>query len=64
MNNHQWVLARKPLEGWPHSDDFNWLSGQMPEIGANQILTRTIYLSLDPYPVSYTHLTLPTIYSV
>ena len=49
MNNHQWVLARTPLEGLPHSDDFNWLSGQMPEIGANQILTRTIYLSLDPY---------------
>ena len=49
MNNHQWVLARTPLEGWPHSDDFNWLSGQMPEIGANQMLTRTIYLSLDPY---------------
>ena len=49
MNNHQWVLARRPPEGFPLSEDFTWLNGQMPEIGPNQMLTRTVYLSLDPY---------------
>ena len=47
--NHQWILARTPREGLPHSDDFDWVSGQIPQVGANQMLTRTIYLSLDPY---------------
>ena len=49
MNNHQWVLARTPPEGFPLSEDFTWLRGQMPEVAPNQMLTRTIYLSLDPY---------------
>ena len=49
MNNHQWVLARTPPEGFPLSEDFTWLRGRAPEVGPNQMLTRTIYLSLDPY---------------
>lgn len=49
MNNSQWVLARKPLGGLPQSDDFRFETGELPEISAGQMLTRTIYLSLDPY---------------
>ena len=49
MNNHQWVLARTPPEGFPLSEDFTWLRGRAPEVGPNQMLTRTVYLSLDPY---------------
>ena len=49
MNNNQWVLARTPPEGFPLSEDFTWLNGQIPEVGPNQMLTKTVYLSLDPY---------------
>ena len=49
MNNNQWVLARRPPEGFPLSEDFTWLNGKIPEVGPNQILTKTVYLSLDPY---------------
>lgn len=48
-DNHQWLLARTPPEGWPTDGDFEWTSTPMPEPGAGQALTRTIYLSLDPY---------------
>jgi NADPH-dependent curcumin reductase CurA len=45
----QWVLARKPPGGLPTDDDFTLIETPMPEPGARQMLTRTIYLSLDPY---------------
>jgi NADPH-dependent curcumin reductase CurA len=47
--NHRWVLARTPSEGWPTDGDFRLESVAVPEPGAGQCLTRTIYLSLDPY---------------
>lgn len=47
--NQQWLLARTPPEGLPLADDFEWREGPLPDPGAGQVLTRTIYLSLDPY---------------
>ncbi len=47
--NKQWLLARTPSEGLPTDDDFNFVESPIPEPGPNQMLTRTIYLSLDPY---------------
>ena len=48
MNPH-WVLARTPPEGWPVDADFAWREAPAPSPGPGQMLTRTIYLSLDPY---------------
>lgn len=47
--NQYWVLARRPPGGWPTTDDFAWREAPVPAPGPNQMLTRTIYLSLDPY---------------
>jgi NADPH-dependent curcumin reductase CurA len=47
--NDQWRLARTPPEGWPTEGDFRWHTEPIPEPQAGQCLTRTIYLSLDPY---------------
>ena len=47
--NTQWLLARTPPGGLPVDDDFRLLETPIPSPGANQMLTRTIYLSLDPY---------------
>ncbi|XOV85762.1 MAG: NADP-dependent oxidoreductase [bacterium] len=47
--NPLWRLARKPAGGWPVAQDFTWQIENVPEPGPNQMLTRTIYLSLDPY---------------
>ncbi len=47
--NQQWRLARTPPAGWPSDGDFSWHEEPMPEPQAGQMLTRTIYLSLDPY---------------
>src|SRR2546430_17148072 len=47
--NRQWLLARKPHGGLPTDEDFTWAEAPIPEPGPNQMLTRTIYLSLDPY---------------
>jgi NADPH-dependent curcumin reductase len=48
MNQH-WTLARRPPEGWPTDGDFEWGESPIPAPVANQMLTRTLYLSLDPY---------------
>ena len=45
----QWLLARTPAEGLPTAADFRRVEAPIPEPGAGQMLTRTIYLSLDPY---------------
>jgi hypothetical protein len=45
----QWLLARTPPEGMPLAGDFKWRDGPLPDPGAGQLLSRTIYLSLDPY---------------
>jgi NADPH-dependent curcumin reductase len=47
--NQQWILARTPPAGLPTDADFKLIEAPIPEPGAHQMLTRTIYLSLDPY---------------
>ena len=47
--NEVWRLARTPTQGWPADGDFKWSEESLPEPAQNQMLTRTIYLSLDPY---------------
>ena len=47
--NTQWLLARTPPGGLPVDDDFRLVETPVPSPGASQMLTRTIYLSLDPY---------------
>lgn len=47
--NKVWRLARTPMEGWPLADDFLYGEEALLEPGPNQMLTQTIYLSLDPY---------------
>ncbi|MFQ5382622.1 MAG: NADP-dependent oxidoreductase, partial [Dehalococcoidia bacterium] len=49
QKNPQWRLARRPPEGLPVEADFAWHEPPLPEPGPNQMLTRTIYLSMDPY---------------
>ncbi|MCB1683078.1 MAG: NADP-dependent oxidoreductase [Pseudomonadales bacterium] len=49
MDNPHWRLARTPTAGWPVPEDFAWQSEPAPEPGPGQLLSRTIYLSLDPY---------------
>ncbi len=49
LNNQAWTLARTPAEGWPTDGDFALVEQPAPEPGPGQVLTRTIYLSLDPY---------------
>lgn len=49
MTNNVWRLARTPNQGWPVADDFHWSEEAMPEPAASQMLTRTVYLSMDPY---------------
>jgi NADPH-dependent curcumin reductase len=49
MTNGRWTLARKPPGGWPVPDDFAWSETALPSPGPGQMLTRTLYLSLDPY---------------
>lgn len=47
--NHLWRLARPPPAGWPSVGDFRWCDEAMPEPQDGQVLTRTLFLSLDPY---------------
>lgn len=47
--NPHWILARTPPEGWPQDEDFAWREVPAPVPGPGQMLTRTLYLSLDPY---------------
>lgn len=45
--NRQFVLARHP-DGELLESDFKWQEGPIPEPGPGEVLTRTLYLSLDP----------------
>jgi hypothetical protein len=51
--NRFWTLSGKPLGGWPDADTFALREAPMPEPGPGQALTRTIYVSLDPYQWGY-----------
>lgn len=48
-DNHQWLLARSPAGSWPTDGDFQWSTAPIADPSAGQALTRTVYLSLDPY---------------
>ncbi len=48
-NHHLWRLARTPEAGWPVSGDFGWNTEEIPVPADGQLLSRTIYLSMDPY---------------
>ena len=47
--NQVWRLARRPAEGWPSDGGFAHADEPMPEPADGQALTRTIYVSMDPY---------------
>jgi len=49
MDNQQWTLARKPPQGWPSEGDFSWNEQKATSPGPGQMLSQTVYLSLDPY---------------
>ena len=51
--NRYWTLSGKPLGPWPEADTFELRDGPMPKPTAGQALTRTIYISLDPYQWGY-----------
>ena len=46
--NRRYVLARRP-QGAPTAADFRLETAPLPVAGPNQVLLRTLYLSLDPY---------------
>jgi hypothetical protein len=48
MRNRQIRLQRRPV-GLPKPDDFELAKAPVPSPGDGQVLSRTIYLSLDPY---------------
>jgi NADPH-dependent curcumin reductase CurA len=51
--NRYWTLSDKPVPAWPKADTFVLHDGPMPKPGPGQALTRTIYISLDPYQWGY-----------
>ena len=46
--NRRILLASRP-EGEPGPENFKLVETEIPKVGPNQMLLRTIYLSLDPY---------------
>ncbi|WP_409338710.1 NADP-dependent oxidoreductase [Halalkalicoccus ordinarius] len=46
--NRQWVLASRP-KGKPTEEEFELEEGEVPEPGPDEVLVRTVYLSVDPY---------------
>ena len=46
--NKKIVLKKTPI-GVPEESDFELIESPIPELGENEILTKTIHLSLDPY---------------
>ncbi len=51
--NRYWTLSDKPVGAWPEADTFVLREGPIPSPGPGQALTRTIYISLDPYQWGY-----------
>ena len=47
--NDAWLLGREPQEGWPTDGDFRWVTRDHYVPDRGQALTRTLYLSMDPY---------------
>ena len=46
-SNRQYLLAQRPT-GALQENDFTWTESAVPEIGPDEVLVRSIYLSLDP----------------
>jgi len=51
--NRYWTLSGKALGGWPDADTFELREADVPEPAEGQALSRTIYVSLDPYQWGY-----------
>ena len=51
--NRYWTLAKRPPPPWPDASTFALRDGPIPQPGPGQALTRTIYVSLDPYQWGY-----------
>src|SRR5688500_2130231 len=51
--NRYWTLAQRPPPPWPGPDTFQLREAPIPTPGLGQALTRTIYVSLDPYQWGY-----------
>ena len=51
--NRYWTRSDAPLQAWPELDTFELREGPVPTPGPGQALTRTIYVSLDPYQWGY-----------
>ena len=51
--NRYWTLSDRPLGAWPTADTFALRQAPIPEPGPGQALTRTLYISLDPYQWGY-----------
>ena len=51
--NQYWTLSDKPVGAWPDAETFELREEAMPTPGPGQALTRTIYVSLDPYQWGY-----------
>lgn len=51
--NRYWTLSAKPVPAWPEPDTFELREAPIPAPGPGQALTRTIYVSLDPYQWGY-----------
>lgn len=49
MTKNTQVLLRRQSDGVPQSSDFETVKSALPEPGDGQLLTETVYLSLDPY---------------
>jgi hypothetical protein len=51
--NRYWTQADGPTPNWPQPDTFVLREAPIPRPEAGQALTRTIYVSLDPYQWGY-----------
>jgi NADPH-dependent curcumin reductase len=51
--NRYWTLAERPLPPWPDAETFELREAPIPTPGPGQALSRTIYISLDPYQWGY-----------
>ncbi|HZZ87555.1 MAG TPA: NADP-dependent oxidoreductase, partial [Caulobacteraceae bacterium] len=51
--NRYWTVSDKPVGDWPDARTFKLHEAPLPSPGPGQALTRTIYVSLDPYQWGY-----------
>jgi NADPH-dependent curcumin reductase CurA len=51
--NRYWTLAARPVPAWPDARTFEMREAPVPRPAEGQALTRTIYVSLDPYQWGY-----------